>query len=436
MEASAQILKLNIGKELAVGFDLTDTYSQVSCGFMDSDTVETLSVVAGSSSYRIPTVLFKRKEVNQWFAGKEAVKNKESEMEGFFVEGLLKKAMTQDEIWVGEESFRPSALIALFMKRTLALVSMVAPLNKIVSFTVTVDNLDSKMIEILTEAVASLGLKTENIFFQSHMESFYYYTIYQPIELWKHDVLLLDFSGEHLKSYRMECNKNTTPVVAFIDSDSYQDFETLGIEETAPESEEADRLDKRLLEIVEEKTYSRIFSSVYFIGEGFKQYIFKDSVKLMCRKGRVFEGNNLYSKGAAFSSKNRLAKTILSESHVFLGNDKLKSNVGINVLNRGENAYMPLLDAGINWYEAKAECDVILDKGNKLSFVITPLTGKEPQVAEITLGDLPKRPPKTSRLHVEILMLSESKMKVKATDRGFGELFPASNIVWEEVIDL
>lgn len=419
---------------IAVGFDLTDTYSQVSYGYIDKEGVETLSTVAGSSNYRIPTALFKRREVNQWFAGKEAVRYKDTD--GYFIDNLLQKAEEEEEIKIGEEAYKPSALIALFMKRTLALVSMIEPLNKIESFMVTVDELDSKMVTVLSEAVASLGLKTDNIFFQSHMESFYYYNIYQPIDLWKRDVLLLDFSGKFVKSYRMECNQNTTPIVAFIDPSAYHSFETEGLENIMQDSPEAHEYDERLLSIIENLTDNRLFSSVYFIGEGFKQYIFKESVKLMCRKGRVFEGNNLYSKGAAFSAKNRISKTVLSENHVFLGNDKLKSNVGINVVKRGENGYLALLDAGINWFEAKKECEVILDKGNRLSFVITPLTGKNPEVVDITLSDLPKRPPRTTKLSLKLSMISESRMEIIIKDLGFGELFPASNTEWKEVVNV
>ncbi|MBR5897218.1 MAG: hypothetical protein IKZ39_06330, partial [Lachnospiraceae bacterium] len=55
----------NLGKpntdEFAVGFDLTDAYSQVSFCRMDDDKADTMSVVPGGASYLIPTALFKRR---------------------------------------------------------------------------------------------------------------------------------------------------------------------------------------------------------------------------------------------------------------------------------------------------------------------------------------------------------------------------------------
>lgn len=433
MDVSSELKKQN-SRELAVGFDLTDTYSQVSFGFLDSENVETVSTVAGASNYLIPTALFKRREVNQWYAGKDAVKN--AEEDGFFVDKLISKAILKEEVSVGDETFRPSALIALFMKRTLSLLNVVAPISKITSFMVTVDALDENMVNVLTEAVLSLGLKTENIFFQSHMESFYYYTIFQDKELWLHDVLLMDFSGDVLKSYRMECNNNTTPIVAFIDPMTFTNVKIENAGDFLADSLEAKSLDNDISQVVTDLCNSRIFSSIYFIGENFRQDLFPESVKMMCKKGRVFEGNNLYSKGAAYAARNKIRSSILSESHVFLGNDKLKSNVGINVLKHGEPSYLALLNAGVNWFEAKKECDVIMNLGNKLSFVITPLTGKNPEVVDITLSDLPKRPSRCSRLHVEVSMISEAKMQVTVKDLGFGELFPSSNIEWKEVVNV
>ena len=41
------------------------------------------------------------------------------------------------------------------------------------------------------------------------------------------------------------------------------------------------------------------------------------------------------------------------KNHVYLGQDKLKSNIGMKVRRQGEESYQALLDAGINWYEAQ-----------------------------------------------------------------------------------
>ena len=148
MDTSVNDVKSTKVREIAVGFDLTDTYSQISFGPADTEEVNTLSMVPGGASYLIPTVLFRRREVNQWYAGIDAVKN--ADQDGFIVDRLLSRAAAGEEIVLGSEHYRPSALIALFMRRVLSLLSVVEPVNRITAFMFTVDFLDNNMAAALT----------------------------------------------------------------------------------------------------------------------------------------------------------------------------------------------------------------------------------------------------------------------------------------------
>ena len=58
----------------AVGYDLGNSVSQISYSLLGEKEPETVSTVAGGENYNIPTVLAKRRNVNQWFYGKEALK--------------------------------------------------------------------------------------------------------------------------------------------------------------------------------------------------------------------------------------------------------------------------------------------------------------------------------------------------------------------------
>lgn len=420
----------------AVGYDLGNSVSQISYSYFGAKEPETISTVAGGESYNIPTVLAKRLNVNQWFYGKEAYKAAE-EGEGVLVENLLELARSSGAVTIDGNSFEAAAMLALFMKRTMSLFTMVAPIDRIEVFVVTVDELDREMIDILNRAVAGIGLKTEHIYFQSHMESFYYYTIFQPKELWKYQVLLYDFGGAFMKIYRMECNRRTTPVVAFIESRTY---ETMYPEEF-PEEEEArrqamEKLDSRFMAIVEETLKNYIVSSAYLIGEGFKENWMEESLKLLCKKRRVFQGNNLYSKGACYSGMEKVSPSENGKAYVFLGNDKLKANIGMRVLRQGEDSYLALLDAGINWFDAKKECEVLLESGSEISLLVTPLNGKQIQEVVLHMDGLLERPERTTRLHMRIYMNGEHKVIVELTDLGFGELFTSSGQVWEEEFEV
>lgn len=425
--------KLNKG-DVIVGIDFSASFSQISYNIYGEEEIETVPMISGSSNYLIPSALFKRGEVNQWFVGQEALS--QDPETGYLIDNLTEIAESGEDVTIGEESYEAARLVALYLRRILSMASLSFSMNKIASLMICVENLSEGMVDTLKKAVEVIGLKTSNVFFQNHMESFYYYSIYSPAELWRRNVLLYDFSGSRIKSYMLELNRKTTPVVAYISDITYETVDLTQVKSSEIDDKGRLRLDSAFYIICEESTKDVPVSSIYLIGDNFDQNIFGDSVKFLCKRGRVFGGNNLYSKGACYSALNKVTEYEISKNYVFLGNDKLKSNIGINVLKRGTQGYLPLLDAGVNWFEAYRECDLILDSENKLDFVITPLTGKTPLVHEMILSDFPKRPARTSRIRLTMSLINETKVEIKVTDLGFGELFPAGNTEWSEVIEL
>lgn len=421
--------KLHKGSVL-VGYDLGEKYSQISYCVYGQEEATTIATVVGTKQYNIPTMLCKRQGVNQWFYGKDAVKNMDEE--GMLpLGGLLSLAKKGEEIGLDGETFDPVALLTLFLKRSMTLMNFIATVEKIDAIMFTVDELDDRMVEVLAQAAANLGLKTPHIYFQSHTESFYSFMLHQPPELWNYQAMACEHDGVRLKIYRMECNKRTTPIVVLIEE---QIYETLVIPEETEEEvvrEDAYRMaDERFLGILRKMCEGRIISSVYLLGDGFRAEWDKQSIQFLCHNRRVFRGNNLFSRGACYGLQEKLEPSETGSKHVFLGKDKLKSNIGMNVLRQGKESYYALLDAGENWYEVEKECEFLLEGDRELEFVVTPLTGKDIETKVIPLSGGNKDVPYT-RYRMEMAMSAPEIVQIKVTDMGFGELFPASGQVWE-----
>lgn len=421
------------GKKVAVGYDLGKTASQISYCVLNTDEVETVSSVAGTEQYNIPTVLCKRSGVNQWFYGKEALKYAKEE-EGILVENLLTLAERGEEVIVEGEGYDPTALLTLFVKRSLSLLNMRVSLAQVAVFMFTVEDLTPSLVEVLSKVAAALSLKTGNIFFQSHVESFYYYVLHQPEDLWKYNVMIFDYNSS-LKTICFECNTRTTPQVVFINSNSYPDMvrEGFGTEETE-QRERKQKLDEKFLRIAEAEMDGGMFSTVYLLGDGFKENWAEESLRYLCRNRRVFQGNNLYSKGACYGALEKLCPSEESKTHVYLGADKLKSNIGMKVKRRGEDSYFAILDAGTNWYEVSADFEVILESGNTIDLMITPLTGEKVIDKRLPLDGLPERPKNTTRLKFHIEMTAVDQVMATIEDMGFGEIFPSSGKGWTQTI--
>ena len=425
-------------KRFVLGYDLGDKVSQISYLASDADMPETLSVLAGAELYNIPTVLCKRKDVNQWYFGKEAVRHIE-DGDATPVYDLLLAAREGKPVKVLDAEYDPIALLTLFIKRSLSLLSMELSLDRVEAIMFTTKSLDHRMVQVLNAVTSALELKTQSIFYQSHEESFYNYMLYLPDELMHHCVIACDYDLDTLGVYQMSLNHNTTPVVATIDVSIFNELK-LGPEgfpkDAALFHRTSERLDDEFLNIMQKVCGERIVSTIFLLGDGFKEKWTKRSLEFLCRTRRVFQGNNLFSKGATIAARERLRPSENSSRFVFLGEDKLKSNIGMNVLKCGTECYHALLDAGVNWYEASSQTDIIIDQHGVLDIQITPLTGKSPKIVQLFLDGLEKRPKGTTRLRLSLTMASVNEVDIKVQDLGFGELFPSSGKVWEQTVEL
>ena len=289
--------------KLILGYDLGNEFCQISYALSDTGEVETLSQVAGGQSYNIPAALCKRFGVNQWFYGKDALRYAE-EGQGVLVKNLLGQALDGEPVVLEGESFDPVALLALFFKRSLGLLTQVASSERIGALMITCEMVDSRVLEVLNRVIAAVHLKTDKVAFQSHTESYYNYMLRQPAELWANRSMLFDYRSSSIRVYHMESNPRTTPVVTFIDEQlhPFYEWEPLPEEEGARERQIGE-MDGAFQRVAENAMVSQV-DSVYLIGDGFRQEWMRESLRYLCKGRRVFQGNNLFSKGACTGCRN------------------------------------------------------------------------------------------------------------------------------------
>lgn len=421
---------------LFIGMELNNTSAQLSFLHSDRPEPETVSLVAGQEQYAIPMALCKCYGVNQWYFGKDAWRHGE-EKDGSLVEGLLERACAGEQITLEEEQFDAVSLLALFVRRCISVMLLGTAAERPDYLMITVEKLDKRMIEVLSGVGGYLQMDRDHLFFQSHAESFYEYCMHQPEELRTHEVLICEYASKHMKAYRLEFNRRTNPIVAFIEEKEFPQMSLPAVSEEGTSGlAQARQRDQRFMEIIHDLTDERIVSCVYLIGDGYQGDWCKESLRLLCSKRRVFQGNNLYSKGACYAAYERVHKGEISEKYIFLGKDRIKVNIGIQAVQSGKEQYVPLIDAGMNWFDIDRGWDFILESGREISFVLTPLSGGQKKRLVIDLDDFPDRPENATRLHARIRFLSENSFVVRIEDRGFGEFFASSGRSWEEKVEL
>lgn len=412
-------------KSVIVGYDLSNEYSQISYYTAGDDIAKTVSIKEGEEEYCIPLCLFKRSEVNQWFVGADAVRYSQAD-EGELIWQLWDRALIGEPVTVAGEQFDPISLLTLYVRRTLNILTNIVSKNSIAGIMFTVPGLTKRAIEVLTKVSSALDYKSARIGFLGREESIFYFVINQPRELWGHDVAVYDYSGKELACYTFRLNRITRPVVSFVEKQEFFPGDLSDREK-----------DDAFLNVVHQTVDGRVVSCAYLLGDGFTGEWCNDSLRELCRNRRSFRGNNLYSRGACYAMQDRL-KGIGNEnkSIIFLGKDKLKANIGMDVIRGRENSYLALLDGGENWFDSKKKTEVILNEGNSFSVKITPLDGRNVRNVNIVLDGLNEHEPKSVRLKIEAVMESEDVLRINVTDLGFGEFFEGSNRLFTRTISL
>ena len=443
-----------------VGYDLNDTLTQISYFELNDDSPETL--VSGGDNERlgIPTLLCKRRKVSQWSFGTEAERlimtNGEAE-----VGKILSLARDEKSITIDGETFQGLDLLILFIRKSLDLLSVYVPVDRIETFVFTVPTLDKTMIAVLERVAVSIPVARERILFQSYSESVYYYMIHQQQELWETESAVFDHDGRNMTCYYMRMNHRTTPIVGVIDEFSFDDVRVPDPEERLAglRNEEADddadkeeaaddlpaldknsvsseEMDNKLQELMHDFLMTRPIRSAYLLGNGFEGEWCKKTIRFLCMGRRVFQGKNMYSKGACHYGMDRLKPSELNEKYIFLGKDKLQFNLGMN-MNRGDKEeYIALADGGENWFDISTVVEFLLASGSRVELIVTPLDGKEIRKINVSLDGIPGRPEKTTRLKMKVSFLSGDTVKVFIEDLGFGEIFPSSNMKWETEVKI
>lgn len=421
---------------LFIGLELNHSSAQISFCSSEKPEPETVSLVAGKEQFAIPTALCKRHGVNQWFFGRDAWKHSE-EGDGILVDRLLSRACAGEQVTLEDEQFDAVSLLALFIKHSLSVMLLGSGAERPDYLMITVEEADSRMLEVLSGVGEYLQMDREHLFFQSHAESFYQYCMHQPEELRTHEVMIFEYASECLKTYRLEYNRRTSPIVSFTTQKSFPNMRLVPFtgDEAAISRQERQR-DEEFAAIIEEETRERIVSCAYLIGDGYQGDWCKESLRLLCSKRRVFQGNNLYSKGACYAAYERIHPTGVSAKYLFLGKDKIKVNIGMNAVVAGKEQYYPLIDAGVNWFDVSREWDVMLESGNELFFVLTPLNGASRRTLLMKLNGLPEQDGHMTRLHIRARFLSETRLAVRVEDLGFGSFFESSGLNWEQEVSV
>ena len=316
--------------------------------------------------------------------------------------------------------FEKEDLFVLYIKKLILFASRLGNPGLPDCLVVTVDALSRNITELFTKVAEELGLNRSKLILMDRKESFYYFAYNQKQELWLHDIFLFDCRGDEVKCCTVVRDAKTIPQIVTITEEKHA----------------LDRMhrDESFYKILLDSFHGHISSAVYLVGDGFDGDWMKMSLSYMCKGRRAFIGKNLYSKGACYAAMVREQKT--PWQYVYMGDNEMKVNVSLKVKNGGKSEFFSLISAGDNWYEASGECEVLLEDDKEIDFWLQLPHCRDAKIEKLELSDLPDRKPKTTRLRISAKPLSDSQVKIKIRDLGFGEIVKSSELAWEYTMSL
>ncbi len=322
--------------------------------------------------------------------------------------------------------------LANFLKTCISYIKPV-PQMEDVCIMVTMKQITQPWADALRLACQMLGIRPEDIFLQTHQESFCCYTLNQKRELWSHRVALFEYEDSRISSYVMKIDYSTRPALVSAEPEEVLDLGRQGNLDAQQWDKKRDGL---FLNMIREVFRNDSFSAIYLIGDSFDKTWAVESLQFLCRRRHVFQGRNLYTKGACYGAMQRMGIDKKTNQLLYFSPDMVTVNLSMQMDMRGKTGSYMLISAGVNWFEAEHTCEFIADDTNEIEIFARSMEGGAPERYSIVLKGLEPRKGRTMRLWLQARFTAQNRCRVTVRDLGFGEFYPPSGKVWESTLEV
>jgi hypothetical protein len=310
------------------------------------------------------------------------------------------------------------------------LIKRYFPTEQISKMVVTVRNAHPVLVEGIYTALALLGLERDRVVVMSHAGAYLYYALSQDKSLWMNDVGLFDFSEESLLFYQMKINRKAKPMIACLNKTDYSNILNYQMR-----NNKQDNHAYTFENIANTALHKKLVTTLYFSGAGFDGGWAEEVIKGLCAGRRVFQGQNLFTKGACYAAKELSGDRYL-EDFILLNDDMIASVVAVKVYKDTKFQEEVLAEAGEIWYELNKSIEVIPEGDTELELVLKNILTRDVVRERIHLTKLPNRSDRMTRLQINFTCTDHATGKITVNDLGFGEFYPETGCILEATIEI
>lgn len=419
--------------QIMIGIDIEPEAAQISWFGGRLAEPETVGMQVGVDKFKIPFCLFYREEKKDYQFGQAAVECNQNDEKGVFISYLYGYLLKDKEISIENEFISGLKLVQIFFDRLVHLVETIADVKDIYSICYTAREMDVQLITALTEASRIFSDRGIRLYFKPYEETYISYLFSGAPEFYARDSVLLYFRKGCLDIYHVMLNRKYKPYSVRLQKERIDGFEAFD-EALFCSDEEKAQLDMHFLETLQKLFGKALLSSVFLTGDGFDKDWMKASLNFLCHGRRVFQGKNLFTKGAC---NFLMEESSGSRRYIFNGENRLLYKFRIPMWQEGNNKPYELYDGNGEWYEVRDSFNCLLDNCNEINIEITKTDEDSyKKIEKLELTELPERPSFATKLQVDIMMIGRDELKIRAKDLGLGEFYEATDKVWEKVIHL
>lgn len=403
---------------LIIGLDLCDAYTRICCHDREK-------------TWCIPTVICRKKDEDAWYVGEEAYAYT-LVGEGIIVDKLIKMVRKEGTATLCGTKYEGLELLKMFLKKILKFPMEEFFCEEVKQLVITLQRVDGRLMDALMYCADYLGIPRERVHIVSHTESFVYYVLSQKTEVWSNQVCVFDLSEDSFHYHELKVQRGLRKMVVVAEDEDLEESFNLDILDTPSGGRLADKI---LSSCADRLLQKKLFSSVFLTGKGFERHDWAaDSMKVLCSRRKVYMEPELFARGAAFKGMDYLQEKT-SYPFTCICEGRLHSTISMRVIHKERESQLVVAAAGDNWYESRSSVDMIVDNQDYVEFMVTPMDPKQKRLVKIPLEGFPDRPVKTTRVGISVGFLDEKTMAVVLKDKGFGELFPATDaVVRQEVM--
>lgn len=412
-------------KEIFLGLDLCKKSIQLSYYREDKSEPQSICQLNNTETFLFPNVMFYATQEKKWYVGND-VSGVRFTKEGTIVEDVIGNIDSDSHVVIGTSSYTYEMLLLILLKTHVQDFLSRNEDYVLKGVTVTLEEYHPVVYKVLKRFGDELDLDSEHFGIISHETAFFQFVMNQDEKIHTNSVAMFDYGHEGMDYYRIDRkNQRNTKIY-------YLGYESL--KEDLPYSKlfsDVEELDKSFAAIAKMKMKETYVSAVYLTGPGFNDTWIQESQRVLCEGRRVFMGQNIFTKGACYHA--RLGAYENGNDIILCTQGSIPFDIGVTIGDlEGRNHFCPIAIGGREWYNMRGKVSLFLDDTKRISMVYRDKVTKEMQQEVIEINGLPKRPPKTTKISLEVEMYNETMGAIIIRDEGFGSIYPTTNKIYRK----